>query len=106
MLQSTLNRFEAAALLNTYINIAADHSNHKKDAAATKEDNSHRKHPHNRQRHLYTSSGTLTQAAAPLSTIKTANEGDAAFKDLLQQKKIGQQLKSSTKQDCNTLLAT
>jgi hypothetical protein len=65
MLQSTLSRFEAAALLNTHINIAADHSDHKKDAAATKEDNSHRKHPHNRQRHLYTSSGTLNKQRHP-----------------------------------------
>jgi hypothetical protein len=101
MLQSTLSRFEAAALPNTYIKVTADHSNHKKDAAATKEDNSHRKHP-------YTGSGTSTlaaaplqQGAAPLSTFKQQYQGDAAFKELLQQKKIGQQHKSSTNQDCN-----
>jgi len=55
-----------------------------------------------------TGSGTSTQAAAPLqqgaaplSTFKTTYQGDAAFKELLQQKKIGQQHKSSTNQDCN-----
>jgi hypothetical protein len=34
----------------------------------------------------------LPQAAAPLSTFKTAYKGDAAFKELLQQKGMEQQL--------------
>jgi len=94
------------ALLNTYETVTAYHSDHKGDAPVTKEHKSHRKHP-------YTGSGTSTlaaaplqQGAAPLSTFKQQYKGDAAFRELLQQKKIGQQLKSSTKQDCNTLQQT
>jgi hypothetical protein len=72
MLQSTLSSFEVTALSNTYIKVAADHSNHKKDAAATKGDNNHRKTPLHRQRYLYTSSGTLTARSGTSQHIQTA----------------------------------
>jgi hypothetical protein len=72
MLQSTLSSFEVTAFFNTYIKVAADHSNLKKDVAATKGNHNHKKTPLYRQRYLYTSSGTLTVRSGTSQHTQTA----------------------------------
>jgi hypothetical protein len=48
----SLNRFKAVALLSTCETVTTHYNNHNGEAAVTKENICHRKHPQNRQRLL------------------------------------------------------